>query len=85
MLGSLLVKEEVQFHATAAAANNRVCGVPSVLAGQGLHADPGHGLAVEIEHTVDVGDQHVAQTVGIAGLNLEHTRIVGAGGLDRRV
>ena len=79
VLGRLLVQEEVEIHASAAAGMAALRGAV-VLARQRRDAHAGQRLPVEVEHAVAGGDHHLAQVVGIGRLHLEDARVVGARG-----
>ena len=78
MLGRLLVQEEAQFHASAAA-GMAALRCAAIAAGERGNAEARQRLAVERQYAFAGGHHHLAQTVGIGGLHLENLRSVGAG------
>ena len=63
---------------------SRCCGGAAVFAREHEDAHARHRLAIETEHAVAGGDQHVAQAVGVGGLHLKDARDRRRGRRDRR-
>ena len=80
MLGRLFVRGRSRARRVRRRREWPRCGAPPFSPRQRRDAHARHRLAVEAEHAVAGGDQHVAQAVGVGRLHLEDARIVGAGG-----
>src|SRR5262249_55155687 len=80
VLRSLLIQEEFETDA-ATATGVTALGRRVSFTGQRPDVQTSHRLAIEVEDAVASCDHHLAQVVGIRGLNLKDPWVIGSGAL----